>query len=99
MIVSGDIHTGGAIDDGTWSDLPEMNVPTTNMRQCHCTSPTCGSWSVGLYDPDGSDGLECNRSGFGMVDIEEGENGLEATFRIYQEDGSLRFEASFPEEN
>lgn len=31
MVISGDIHTGGAIDDGTHAGVPELNVPTTNV--------------------------------------------------------------------
>jgi len=30
-IISGDIHSGGAFDDGTHSDLPEMSSPQANM--------------------------------------------------------------------
>lgn len=56
MVVSGDIHTGGAIDDGTNAGIAEMNVPTTNMPSpavtCQLHLPTqrlgCGDWSHGF---------------------------------------------------
>ncbi len=62
FFVSADIHTGGAIDDGTNAGLPELNLPTTNMHSEHCTAPTCGSWSEGVYEGD-------DRAGYGVVDV------------------------------
>ena len=37
VFVSGDIHSGGALDDGTWSDFPEISVPSTNTPIITCT--------------------------------------------------------------
>lgn len=31
IVISGDIHSGGAVDDGTHSGLPEVSVPHANM--------------------------------------------------------------------
>lgn len=52
IVVSADIHSGGAIDDGTNSVLPEISVPTTNVpRSPHgCTGGPCGTWSVGVHE-------------------------------------------------
>lgn len=62
MIISGDIHSGGALDDGENSWFPELSVPVTNFFSNACTGE-CGTWSVGLNDPDG------NRAGYGMVEF------------------------------
>jgi len=52
IILSGDLHSGGAIDDGANSYFPELSVPTTNIdQQGTCTGDFCGTWSVGLIDP------------------------------------------------
>jgi alkaline phosphatase D len=85
FVVSADIHTGGAIDDGTNSGLPELNLPTTNMHGEHCTAPTCGSWSEGVYD--GND-----RIGYGVVDVRysSGERRWVCTLSTLDESGRLR---------
>ncbi len=62
MVVSGDIHSGGALDDGENSWFPELSVPTTNIFANACTGD-CGAWSVGLNSPEG------NRAGYGMVEF------------------------------
>ncbi|GDX83359.1 hypothetical protein LBMAG42_51700 [Deltaproteobacteria bacterium] len=62
MVVSGDIHSGGALDDGENSWFPELSVPVTNFYSNACTGE-CGTWSVGLNDPDG------NRAGYGMLEF------------------------------
>ncbi len=61
IFVSGDIHSGGAIDDGTNSDFPEISTPWANVRDdfvdtwIHGTDPkceqgnTCGNWSGGMF--------------------------------------------------
>jgi len=61
IVISGDIHTGGAIDDGTNADLPEMNVPHFNdpvpMFGSGCTAPDCGTWSEGIFTGVDNPGL------------------------------------------
>ncbi len=55
MVISGDIHSGGGIDDGTNSGIPEITVATTNYRADNCTGE-CGEWSEGIWignDPRG----------------------------------------------
>lgn len=44
--ISGDYHTGGAIDDGTNAGLPEVLVPHTNLQRGGSTTIK-GDWSVG----------------------------------------------------
>lgn len=51
IIASGDIHSGGGLDNGTFAGLPEISVPHSNMVQGNCTSPTCGQWSHGIDVP------------------------------------------------
>ncbi|MFQ5864385.1 MAG: sulfatase-like hydrolase/transferase [bacterium] len=68
VVVSGDIHTGGALDDGTHAGIPEMNVPSTNLSSastsCRLHGPrtetSCGEWTHG-FRPDGA--------GYGLISI------------------------------
>ena len=49
VFVSGDIHSGGAIDDGTNSDFPEASVPHANLLNFYDTFYKApGKWSQGL---------------------------------------------------
>jgi alkaline phosphatase D len=65
VVISGDIHSGGAIDDGTNSGLPEVSVPHANMpvgwvntycryqAQENTVISTPGTWTIGgLVDPN-----------------------------------------------
>lgn len=47
IFISGDAH-GGAIDDGTNADFPEMLVPGPETRYCWTTAEV-GKWSNGYY--------------------------------------------------
>jgi alkaline phosphatase D len=48
IFMSGDLHSGGAIDDGTNSYFPEISVPNTNTESTTCTGHEgCGTWSEG----------------------------------------------------
>src|SRR6476659_4243981 len=48
IFMSGDIHSSGAIDNGTNSYLPEISVPNTNTASRTCTGGGgCGTWSEG----------------------------------------------------
>jgi len=48
IFMSGDIHSNGAIDDGTNSYFPEISVPNTNTASWTCTGLNgCGTWSEG----------------------------------------------------
>jgi alkaline phosphatase D len=48
IFMSGDIHSSGAIDDGTNSYFPEVSVPHTNLDELDCTGGSgCGTWSEG----------------------------------------------------
>ena len=61
VFVSGDIHSGGAIDDGSQSGFPELSIPHANLdcftdtwtrtdgASCYDPEPDrCGTWSEGL---------------------------------------------------
>jgi alkaline phosphatase D len=63
VVLSGDVHTGGAIDDGTHSGLPEVSVPHADMPPtwvntfCRVQNGTLvtrpGAWTIGsTLDPD-----------------------------------------------
>jgi alkaline phosphatase D len=48
IFMSGDIHSAGAIDNGTNSYFPEISVPNTNTQSRTCTGGSgCGTWSEG----------------------------------------------------
>jgi alkaline phosphatase D len=49
IFMSGDLHSDGAIDDGTNSYFPEISVPNTNTESRTCTGGGgCGTWSEGF---------------------------------------------------
>jgi alkaline phosphatase D len=50
IFFSGDLHSGGGIDDGTYSGLPEVAVPHSNMD--HGDSGRLGNWSEGIVSGD-----------------------------------------------
>jgi len=63
VVVSGDVHSGGAIDDGSHSGLPEVSSPHANMQPtlvntfCRVQSGTLlsrpGAWTIGSQlDPN-----------------------------------------------
>ncbi len=62
VVVSGDLHSAGGIDDGSIAGLPELSVPTTNLRPERCTGGTCGDWSEGID-------VHTDAAGFGLVRV------------------------------
>jgi len=90
VILSGDLHSAGAIDDGTNSFFPELSVPPTNISgPSDCTGGYCGEWSEGVLV--GSD-----RSGYGLVIVEHDETtGVDKmTLQAKDQAGSVRLEYS-----
>ncbi len=52
LVLSGDLHSGGAFDDGTNAGVPEMSVPHSNMNMnddhpTGITTHTPGTWTSG----------------------------------------------------
>ena len=88
IFLSGDLHSGGAIDDGTNSYFPELSVPTTNISgQADCAGGDCGVWSEGLItggDPSGYALVHVTSNGSGGTE--------EVVLQVRAEDGSLRLE-------
>ncbi len=75
IMVSGDIHTGGGIDNGFYSGVPEVSVPHCNLTQlggAECTARYCGDWSEGIYPGDTS------TPGFAWIDFSHSETGDQA---------------------
>jgi alkaline phosphatase D len=60
IVICGDLHTGGGIDDGTNSivDLPEMTVPHTSLSSGNRKNK--GTWSEGVTD---------GARGYGLVEV------------------------------
>jgi alkaline phosphatase D len=54
VMISGDIHSGGGIDDGTNSGVPELSVPHTNERGGN--TGVLGTWSEGIVSGLGNPG-------------------------------------------
>ena len=80
VFVSGDIHSGGAIDDGTNSDFPEVSVPHANLLNFYDTFyKRPGTWSHGLLS--GSVG-----AGFVWLDI----NPTRLVMSARSENGTVR---------
>lgn len=88
VVLSGDLHSGGGIDDGTNAYFPELSVPATNIHQQRdCTGGECGTWSEGILtgiDP----------SGFALIRVRHDETtGADRLLlQTRGEDGSLRLE-------
>jgi hypothetical protein len=76
-MLTGDLHTGGAIDDGTYNgfSLPEMCVPHTNLVTGNITN--LGTWSEGVTSGD---------KGYGLVTVSS--SGV--TLEVYGAKGDLR---------
>lgn len=86
IILSGDLHSGGAIDDGTNSGLVEFSVPHTNMQMPEehptgVTTVTPGVWSEGL-----DSGV--NSAGFAWVQVSS--NPDRVSLEVRDEQGALR---------
>ena len=62
VIISGDVHLGGAIDNGTNSDFPEMNVPFANPGFADMTAH--GIWSEGFIPG-------ARHPGFGLFEVSQ----------------------------
>lgn len=82
VILTGDMHSVGLIDDGTHGTFPNVSVPPINLSGKGCTGGPCGEWSVPwtevqphagygwfqIYrDESGSHMLLSNRSNTGTV--------------------------------
>jgi alkaline phosphatase D len=90
IIISGDLHTGGAIDNGTNSYFPEISVPTTNVhQQLDCTGDYCGTWSEGIF-------VGADPAGYALITVQHdpGSGADTVILRAKAEDGSLRLEYS-----
>ncbi len=72
IVLSADIHSGGAIDDGHYADLPELSVPHLNHNLTYprgCTAEHgCGYWSKGFIDGN------VERQGLATVKIWSGDS-------------------------
>jgi alkaline phosphatase D len=80
IFISADMHFGGAIDDGTNSGLPEMQIPHTNLDAGHSdTTSRPGDWSEGIFTGD-------NQPGYGLVHVAADH----VTLEVKGSDGSVR---------
>jgi len=85
VVLSGDLHSAGGIDDGSFAGLPELSVPTTNLAPPHCTGRDCGSWSHGIEVDEDAAGFALVR-----VDWDPSIQRHSLTLEAHAADGSLR---------
>lgn len=66
IVISGDLHSGGAIDSGVNADLPEMSVPHTNLVPAKflAASGPEGTWDLGFISGVGEQG-----QGYSLVTV------------------------------
>jgi alkaline phosphatase D len=87
MILSGDLHSGGGIDNGSNAGIPELSVPNTNMaippEGGGMTTTHPGIWSEGILS--GTD-----NPGYGWVTVQT--NPASVTLQTVGEDGTVRKE-------
>ncbi len=83
VVLTGDIHSGGAIDDGSHSGIPELSVPTSNIHAETCTGGLCGDWSEGIWDGNGPEG-------YAMVHLRWEQERHSVELATYDERGGLR---------
>jgi len=95
IFVSGDMHSGGAIDDGTYAGLPEISLPlctraspiqTTCFLHKPAIKSACGDWSHGGPIEMGN--------GYGVITL----TGTAAVLEAKSETGSLLLELSLSQE-
>jgi len=72
IVISGDLHTGGALDNGMNSGFPEISVPHANIPPCSSpTSCRCntGGVSAGIW----SEGILCGigNPGYSLITVKE----------------------------
>jgi alkaline phosphatase D len=82
IFVSGDIHSGGAIDDGTNSGVPEVSVPHTNLPNQMVTTGPPGVWSQGLIDGSAGGGYTLIRVSTSPAEVVLEEHAADGTLRM-----------------
>ncbi len=79
ILLSADMHFGGAVDDGSTSGLPEIQLPHTNMANDHVNTTTRpGFWSEGIL-------TGVDNAGYLLVTVNE----TQITFDIKGVDGEV----------
>jgi alkaline phosphatase D len=88
IIISGDLHTGGALDDGTNSSFPELSVPHANIPSC--TTPTSCKCNTAKTSPGiWSEGILCgiDNPGYGFITVQSDM----VILQVFGSDGTERF--------
>lgn len=99
VVLSGDLHSGGAIDDGSgtiscsigWC-IPELSVPHTNLyNQTACTGSdkSCGTWSVGFL-PAKNGVTKISNAGFAHFTV----TNTSFLMQVIREDGKINLSHS-----
>lgn len=101
VVLSGDLHSGGAIDDGSGTTscsigwcIPELSVPHTNLyNQTTCTGSdkSCGTWSVGFL-PAKNGVTKISNAGFAHFTV----TNTSLLMQVIREDGKINLSYSVP---
>jgi alkaline phosphatase D len=83
VILSGDVHSGGAVDFGENSGLPEVSVPNANTgTAADSWGPNPGKWTIGPLSGVNNPGFAWIEVGLGTLTITvRGADGLVKTTR------------------
>ena len=99
IVISGDLHSGGAIDDGSgtiscsigWC-IPEISVPHTNIySEALCTGGSCGTWSIGVLQSMDSV-TKISNAGFAHFTV----TNTSLLMQVIREDGKINLSHSIP---
>lgn len=82
IFISGDLHVGG-IDNGRYSDFPEMVIPPANGNHC-LSAASPGKWSEGVYVSPGNEPCD----GYGVVTLST--NPDQVTLQVKDSTGTER---------
>ena len=87
ILISGDIHSGGALDSGLHSGFPELSVPHANIPAC-ITPTSCKCHTAGDDPGQWSEGIICglNNPGYGVVLVRPDS----VTLQVKDADGIIR---------
>ncbi len=86
LIMSGDLHSNGGIDNGANSYFPEISVPIQTVKDvARCTGGICGDWSEGIIS-------DMTQPGYALITVQhDAATGADrAILQAKGEDGSVR---------
>ena len=83
VVISGDMHSVGLLDDGTHGFYPNASVPPINLYGKGCTGGSCGEWSVPWTETH-------PHAGFGWYQVFQDEQASHMILSNRSNDGEIR---------